>query len=381
MIRTKRQSGFALLLVMILLAMLVVMGLSYVSSAAIANVAATHHGQMVQARYLAESGLEHARFLLREHPDMLDGSDRRSLGPYSPAGVSGSYRLSASALAETGQYMLSAEADSGVSTQRCRALVYRPAGQAGPVVSYSMLVGQGMTFVPSGVTLNGPSHVNGHLFNFGVIRGQTTATGSILNLGSISPAPQAGQSSVELPEFNAADYQRYIYDGQIGESARFDDWQLRRQEDICNGGAIAINNPAGVVTARPGAYPLVVYNNVSFEGTLIVEGDVILYGENVNLAAEEGLPALIVTGAIYVYRNSSTNIAGVVYAREGIWPYGDSSGSRLTVDGALVCEYGGFGLSLGGRQTINFDEGRSRLIDPTGQLGPSDPIEILRWEE
>jgi len=96
MARCRRQSGFALLMVLMILLVATTLGASYLTS---------------RAHYLAESGLEQAMFLLRTNPDALAGSLSVALGPYTADESGDTYVFWAAAAgsADPEQYTLSSQ--------------------------------------------------------------------------------------------------------------------------------------------------------------------------------------------------------------------------------------------------------------------------------
>lgn len=377
--RGRKQRGFALLLVMILLAMGVILGVSYASSASMSRTCSTNQAQMVRARYLAESGLQHAMYLMRRHPDLLQS--QTTLGPFSVDASGGTYTLIAAPTGVPGQFSVVSSASFGRSVQSCNMLAQCQVGQSGPSITQSLLVGGGISWVPSGGRITGPVHTNGHLFNFGRISGATTASGVVINAGVISPAPQGGVEAVEMPSFSPDDYEHYLYNGQIGRALVLTDNEIRVNESFNNGRAITAANPAGVVIVTPSSSAGVrIENNVKFQGTLIVRGDVLFDGKHVTMAAEEGFPALIVTGTMLMGSGKDLTVDGLTYIKQGIQASNDS-GTDMTVNGALVCGATAFWPGLRGSYNVNFDAARTTLVSPTGAGGRDGAVLVQRWSE
>jgi len=89
-----RQSGIAMLLVLTTIAMATVLGLSYlcVTTVKLAGSANLLHAS--RSRYLAESGLQHALYLLRTNSPALAGATAGNpLGPFHADGTDDSYVL------------------------------------------------------------------------------------------------------------------------------------------------------------------------------------------------------------------------------------------------------------------------------------------------
>lgn len=110
--KARTDSGFAMLLVLIAVAVAVVMGTSYVSSATIKTAGTRNLLKSCRARYLAESGIQHALYLLWSDPNALaNTSSSGPLGPYAADETSAQYRLWATPDAyEIGVYYVTARA-------------------------------------------------------------------------------------------------------------------------------------------------------------------------------------------------------------------------------------------------------------------------------
>ena len=116
----KRQSGVALMLVLIVVAVATVVGMSYVSRSGIKMVSSDNLAKASRARYLAESGLHHGLYLLQTNPDALLQSSG-ALGPFFLDGSTDGYTLAASAVAgRPGRYLVTASGATGGITQTAR---------------------------------------------------------------------------------------------------------------------------------------------------------------------------------------------------------------------------------------------------------------------
>jgi len=85
-------AGFAMVLVLIAVALAVVLGVGYVSSATIRALAASNSTQANRAHYLAESGIQHAMEVLWNQPALIESSSYSNrLGPYYADDTDDSY--------------------------------------------------------------------------------------------------------------------------------------------------------------------------------------------------------------------------------------------------------------------------------------------------
>ncbi len=122
-----RSRGLAMVLVLIAVAIGVIMGMSYVSSASIRTASGRNHLRAARARYLAESGMQHALYELWTNPASLDATSESSpAGPFTADDTGENYVFWATPDAvEVGLYHLTARATSGGVTQDVTWHVFR----------------------------------------------------------------------------------------------------------------------------------------------------------------------------------------------------------------------------------------------------------------
>jgi Tfp pilus assembly protein PilX len=138
MTKRERQRGFALLMVLMLVVVASTLAASYLASSSVKLAGSVNMANATRAKYLAESGLEHAMYLLRTAPDSLANSLAVPLGPYETDGSADAYILWAVAAAsgQANQYTLSAQATAGGITQISSATVETVNNYRDLVVSY-----------------------------------------------------------------------------------------------------------------------------------------------------------------------------------------------------------------------------------------------------
>src|SRR5512146_111566 len=102
----QRQSGMALLIVLVLLSLGMILGLTFVTQASTSRATTANYSGMARARYLAESGAQHAMYLLRGDADALNGTDVNPLGPFTVDSLAGYYTISAKATGNPGEYAI-----------------------------------------------------------------------------------------------------------------------------------------------------------------------------------------------------------------------------------------------------------------------------------
>jgi len=122
----RRQSGFALLMVLVIVATAAILGVSYLLGASMHFVGTRNMVSATRARYLAESGLEHSLMLLQTDPDLLKASSSGSqLGPFYVDGSSDTYTIYAESGAGTDDlYTIVATGFSGGMKQSVSFTVY-----------------------------------------------------------------------------------------------------------------------------------------------------------------------------------------------------------------------------------------------------------------
>ncbi len=124
MMRRHRQSGLALLLVLILVASATVLGMAYVSRTTIKVISSNNLLEAAHARHLAESGLHHGLYLLETDPASMAGSDVTPLGPFHVDATNDSYFFGAAPVAgKPGQYLVTARGQVGAIRQIAAAKI------------------------------------------------------------------------------------------------------------------------------------------------------------------------------------------------------------------------------------------------------------------
>lgn len=89
----RRQRGFALMMVLVLVAVATVLALGYLSSSTVRQLGTNNLFVGMRAQYVAESGLQHGLWLLRRDPDAMEGSQANPLGPFQLDESEDSYRF------------------------------------------------------------------------------------------------------------------------------------------------------------------------------------------------------------------------------------------------------------------------------------------------
>ncbi len=378
--RKNRQTGFALLLVMMALVMASILGLSYLSAASVRLVSSNNLLKASRAKYLAESGLQHALYVLRIDEGALDGSVNSPLGPFYLDGTGDSYSFYVVVDAENPVvYYLYAEAVVGGVKQRSSLTVLRNDPQM-VATARAMLIGGGSAWLPQSLRINGDFHVNGHLFNWACIDGDASASGFIWDPnGKISGSAEPYSESQEFPNIQWQHYLNYPLGGVNYQAITFETNKLHKNDPVTKGAAITASNPGGVVYLKPESGSSVYLDkNLRFKGTLVIHGDLIIDGRNINLEAVDGFPAIVASGRIYVTNNArDVEINGLVKVWGGIMPYGATNHSSTTINGGLISSYYGHYVSLEGNHKLNYVEDRCAIYDFQPSGGELPVLDIL----
>lgn len=362
--KAKTEPGFAMMMVFILVAVGVVLGIAYLSVASLDLKVSQNFRSLARARYLAESGLEHALYTLRFFPEDIGSA---TLGPFYADESSDNYYITAQEVAgEEGTYLVTATATVGEITTTSTVTVKRILGTS-IELEHSLLVEAGMVWLPWGLNVTGDIHVNGTLVNEAAIDGDVSATAGISDLWwRITGEVDGDADAVEVPQFRVSDYASYTVGTSDCTAAEFTESDLCFDDPLANGGAVTAANLAGVVYLKPDdGNSVTLHRDLNFAGTLVIEGNLVLDGRNITLTSVEGFPAVIVTGSIIVTRMArNVTINGVVVAQNGITPGGGGTrNSSTTVNGSLICGLGAYDSGLLGSHRVNFNENASQLYN------------------
>ena len=240
----RREDGFALLSVLIALALLATVGVALTAFGTIEYQTALNHRSATRSLLLADAGATHALALIRgplsgyQYSDILEGSD----GFFSTAddGVLDGYSLNAfDALPDTGMLMSDGRyfvsivnddgdpsGDPGVDTNHRLVAISRGMTSDGGsaevravlvAFSFPAIVANGdlaMPGVPSVLGACGSVHANGTITIDGspTINGEVSASDTVLLSGTITRedgsvvTPESDMPEIEVPEYNALEY-------------------------------------------------------------------------------------------------------------------------------------------------------------------------------
>ncbi|MFW6155296.1 MAG: hypothetical protein ACOC95_08775, partial [Planctomycetota bacterium] len=238
-----RQSGAAMVLVLIILAAGMTIGLSYLASASIGTAIARGHEDVTRARYVAESGIDHAICLLRESPDVIDAADGGTLGPFTIGEGEDAYTLAVTAMG-AGEYQVISAGTSGRSTVSVGA-VLRRSGDSAPVtvLPHGSLFTDSLAVIPGGVRVRGPAHANGDLVVNGRVDEDASATGQVAGFGRVDGERVCGAEHYAWPPMEPDAYQNYVLDDAPGEALLTSGNFIGRRSALNRGAHITEANP------------------------------------------------------------------------------------------------------------------------------------------
>lgn len=377
------RPGFALVHVIVVVGIAAVLGLAMLSSSALQAQQGANARLAAEADTLAESGVNLAMYYLQypaRAPLLKSG--------YWPGatdmalGTGGSGTVDVTVFRDTSDPQVyyvtstgSAAPAAGSAQQFERTVKAKLRVRPGLQVRHGLLTGGDVTLGLNVKVTSGNVMIDGALTNYGIIL-DTAWARSFPVLGSIGTwlllSPSA-KVNVPRPE-TIEKYETYVY--ADGHSYPRETLTMASVASTTLGPST--QNPLGIFWAE-GSFTL--GDNVTINGTLIVEGDLIVNGGNIKITAPAGQPALIVAGDIRTRSNRSMTVNGVTWVGKAI--RGDSGTSLLTTlgfNGALMFGGGGgnaIDASAGTTVDIRYDPTRVAVPDMDKELARS--VTVLRW--
>lgn len=376
-----RRRGIAMVIVLVMLATATILGMAYLQSSSVRRLGSANLPAATRAKYLAESGLQHAMHLLRTDLETMVGSSAAApVGPFFIDGTSSNYRFYAEAVPEElGTYVLRAVGDSGTVQQRCAATV-RLAAAPEVTTSFALMV-DGELITPAALTVHGDIYATEVVWNYGTIDGNVLSSDWVwdllsrvtgLKLTLVPPRALPAVSAIDYAEYKLFEtpYNRVVVNGLT---------DLGPSHPLADGGAVTAANPGGVVKVVPDGQ-LTLKGDLNFQGTLIVIGDIELDGTSIKLNAVDGFPAIICTGKIIARGGAQATINGLVVADGGIGPCHDDHSSQTAIQGGVVSKLVGYHSSLTGTHELTYEPGRCRIYD-FSEEAKLPTLEVVRWND
>ncbi len=384
----RRQRGIAMVLVMIVVALATVMGVAYLSTATMRMASSQNLLDATRARYLAESGVQHAVEELENDPALvLASSKQHPLGPFYADDSEDGYMFYCEPdLSVSGRYRLYGVGTRGQIQQTSSVTVFRGFGNDF-TGGKSVIVANWPVTLTNRSSIEGDVAVAGKLINNGTVHGNVVYTGDLDNNGTIDGTiTRVGPFGVMVPSLDWSDYKKYkLFDTQQHDACRMTSHVFVSTDPRAQGGAITAANPGGVVWMDPPRWTVATLaDNLDFKGTIIVNGNLFIDGSNIKLEAADGFPSLVVNGKITVSPRANIQIKGLVYATGGIdkadW-HDDTSATSVTIDGGLVSPSEGYHAPINGTFVTRYKGDRCSLYDVQRGNNRPSTVRLISWND
>lgn len=421
------RRGVALVMVVMVVALATVLGYVMLSTATLQHHAGSNQTKLLSADYLAESGLNIAMYYL-QYPAQAPALN--AAGHW--AGMNGEYTLpngSPASLSVTVTqvmddtvvpaeavpwlYEIAASASVGSSTDPSHR-VTRTSG-ARVFVQTESVMRPGALVVNSTLPLNGPVTVYGDVYAPKTMSMKAAAPAATVYGYGYAPTPFMTSyptykqptklyAPISNPTAGAAiaptnddvnRYTTYKVDGEPYDADGDDDGD-GLLGSILSGvlGLITVapteENPAGVIY-KEGTYEL--QDNVTINGTLVVEGNLLVKGANITINPQPGFPALIVTGNLEIYQQGkSLTSNGLTYVGGQLRSNNNGllsivTPSTFTVNGQLLI--GTTGVSpqpttpimtgYNVKTTLTYNAAKATAPDISSEFRTPTGVTIVRW--
>ena len=337
------RPGVAILVVLFVIMVATIISLSFIARSDVELAFGNNMALRMQMDYLAESGLAHAKAMIKNPQDIetdpnvfWPGDEGLSLKDFDFYG-----------LVETGDYY-----DVVVTrdpTDRCNYNItcraYRLDGIEKTAQSYlnarlrldpciAYWAGAD-TPVSIQTTVNGDVYCSGTLTNNGTINGDVFA--SALTGGAEGKSYDIDEVDVVWPAIGVDYFSPQYYFDTVAYAP-----QVLDANDVLMNISFVPNpgNPAGVIVCSGN---LTLMGNVDIDGTLIVNGDLNVQGVNNTVTPVKNFPALVVNGQLNVQSDQIT-ISGLAQTNA---MFVGAAATGVTISGALFVRDSGISVEAG----------------------------------
>jgi Tfp pilus assembly protein PilX len=346
-LRLHTRRGVALVLVISAIALAAVLGLALISGAMLQSRTSSNAAKIAQADYLAESGLNLALFYLQnsDKAPSLNGSGYWSGGTFT-VGASPPLVMTITIVrdaTDTNAYEVTSLGKVGNDgeTQMSRTLQARANVQTGYKVKAATGAAGNLT-VYSGTTIDGDiiSPNNVVIKTGSAITGKVYSPGISLPVGYLNPPqnPAMPSDALAAPAVNDVNrYATYTLNGASGTAETI---------PAAVTTVPSASAPMNTNAANPGKVwvadgNLTINDDFALNGTLIVKGNLIINGKNINITPRVGMPGIIVIGNLQVNQTKKAiTVNGVVYVGGNLKTSGvlllPADASTLTINGGLL---------------------------------------------
>jgi Tfp pilus assembly protein PilX len=382
-IRQADRKGFALMLVLTVVAIATTMGLACVLTSTTRLVASRNLANASRARYLAESGLAHALQVLRANPSALDGSGASPIGPFAIDQTNDTYAFWGQAdPSAPGRYYLWAQGTAGQIARSCSYTVFRNAGVQNSLY-HALTIDGSAASLPGSLEVTGDIHNNGaFLLNLARVHGNVSSHGAVIDpFHLIDGDIVNGAEQIDSRDIAIEPYQAYALSGRSCFAVQVTGDSFDADSEYCNGQAVSPGNIGGVVWLQgDNGQDVRITDGVDFEGTVIVDGNLILEGRGILLTAVNGFPAVVTTGQLKIDPYSQATINGVVMARGGIGAQSAmATGSSTVVNGGIATDVLGYDPTVKGDHKLTYVSESCRLYDFGGGDSSAVTLTILDY--
>ena len=378
------RGGFALMIVLLIVAIATTMALASVMTSTTKLLASQNLLLASRAQYTAESGLAHALQVLRADPGALDGSSVNPIGPFAMDQTGDDYTFWGLADADTpGEYRLYAEGRSGGVARTCSYTVFRSAGTQNSMLQGLVIGGSGAS-LPGSLEVYGDIHNNGDIFlTLAPIHGDVASHGTVMDpYHMIEGEVQTDADQIESEDISIEPYTEYSLSGQTCVAFEVVDDTFDADSSYCNGAAVTSGNLGGVVWLQgDSGDDVTITDGVEFRGTMLVQGNLIVDGRNIVITAEQGFPAIVTTGQLKLAPDCEATIDGVVMTYGGIAPTsgGRAEGSSTVINGGIMANWLGYDPTLRGNHELIYVAESCQLYDLSGTDSSAVTLRILEF--
>jgi Tfp pilus assembly protein PilX len=397
------RRGFALMMVISVVALAAFLGYAMLATSTLQSRASSNQIKLVSADYLAESGLNVAMYYLQkpENAPSLNAS-----GYW--AGTSQSYTLP-NGLPSTLNVTVTRDASDPwtyevVSTaevgQASSSKVSKTTG-ARVYVRNEYILKQAAAF-NNNVALNGPFTVAGDVYTtkqlslkigalgtpyvsgYGYCKTAQTGVGFTSPAGGWKTMTTPSQVAPSNSELNL--YKTYEVDQVTYNCTTLGTSSLTGTSGVVTKSP-TVTNPAGIFyrnTSSGGAF--VLGDNVTINGTLVIEGDCQINGANITITPESGYPALIVTGMLDIVNPSKVITAkGVCYVGQIKSTNNPASlvvASQFNIQGGLIIGSSSatpVASSFTAKVNVTYDATKAKASELSSVGRVSKGVSIVRW--
>jgi hypothetical protein len=404
--RRKHPRGIALMLVVAAVALASVLGFVMLSSAALQTRAAANQGRLTAADYLAESGLNIAMYYL-QYPEKAPGY----AGNFGGVGYwngTGGYISIGSAVDGTVDVTVTRDA-SDIWTYEVVSTAKTGTNSQTQITKQT----GARVYVRNEYVVKHAAAFNGNT----VVQPYMTFVGDVwaaknFAMRSTAPAPSiSGTIYAKTLSPIGVGYQNVTSAGVpttdfpapstgtngLNKYVTYTVNDVTYSRDTISASSISsttlgttTSNPAGIYykDATSGG-DFQILDNVTINGTLVVDGNVRVRGTGIVINAQTGYPGLIVTGNLQIEqpsKNLTVNgicyIGGQLQTSTTVTPSPSSLISKLTINGALLTGTTGSSNTMTGSNVttvVTYNAAKAKAPEMTANYRVPKGVSIVRW--